>query len=99
MALIADARDRAVALILIEMTSGAADLLEPSDDDSKFFRATKKGVRLAAALFLKRLPRAKADQMHDADARTTMLGIAHSHDLMAMRAAARDRPSDGGNRA
>jgi len=43
--------------------------------------------------------RAKADQMHDADARTTMLGIAHSYDLMAMRAAARDRPSDGGNRA
>ena len=38
--------------------------------------------------------RAKADQMHDRDARNTMLGIAHSYDLMAMRAAARDTPSD-----
>jgi hypothetical protein len=40
--------------------------------------------------------RAKADQMRDHDARNTMLGIAHSYDLMAMRAAARDTPSDRG---
>jgi hypothetical protein len=40
--------------------------------------------------------RAKADQMHDRDARNTMLGIAHSYDLMAMRAADRDAPPDRG---
>ena len=40
--------------------------------------------------------RAKADQMRDRDARNTMLGIAHSYDLMAMRASARDTPSDRG---
>jgi hypothetical protein len=39
--------------------------------------------------------RAKAGQMHSEDARSTMLGIAHGYDLMALRADGREAPPGG----
>jgi hypothetical protein len=40
--------------------------------------------------------RAKADQMQDQDAKSTMLGIAHSYDLQALRAHAREAQAKAG---